>query len=482
MKVKNKIIASAVAVMMLTSVAPMTVSAASKTKAPPKVSITSVKRVNNTKANVKWKKLKKAPSGYAIYQKTGSKGWKLVKKASKKSASATVSAGTEAKTQYKVRAYKNGKKVKKYYNKKTKKFVSKKAYKKLSKKNRTRKKVTTVKWGKYSSVKTLNAVFSSKIGTVKGTIGNDMKTSLTWNAVKGAKTYEVYYSDGGKYILLDTVSKNSYVNTHYNPEKSCYYKVRPVNGAYTGSWSTVLKLNPQNMTFKVTYTKEMPEVFCKTCGEDITAMTEKMQNEKHGTTYYCSVCGLNSEDSTAVSHSREDIVKHIEEKHAAVTQSEDEDQNVPAVEELSQVQREETGNKKSVTITDDQHQHAWEKTTGTEESITGYKYKTVYKTICNAALPDGKGGWVPCNFDLTEINREFSEYVNKNGYTLDDDEYYDNEWYKKLTEHENYDRDHGAKGWGSSRNEYDYVKTPIKKNITVTKYTCSCGATCASYQ
>lgn len=61
MKVKNKIIASAGAVMMLTSAAPMTVSAASKAKAPSKVSITSVKRVNNTKANVKWKKLKKAP-------------------------------------------------------------------------------------------------------------------------------------------------------------------------------------------------------------------------------------------------------------------------------------------------------------------------------------------------------------------------------------------------------------------------------------
>ena len=34
MKVKNKIIASAVAVMMLTSAAPMTVSAASKAKSP----------------------------------------------------------------------------------------------------------------------------------------------------------------------------------------------------------------------------------------------------------------------------------------------------------------------------------------------------------------------------------------------------------------------------------------------------------------
>ena len=154
----------------------------------------------------------------------------------------------------------------------------------------------------------------------------------------------------------------------------------------------------------------------------------------------------------------------------------------PAVEELSQVQREETGNKKSVTITDDQHQHAWEKTTGTEERITGYEYKTVYKTICNAALPDGKGGWVPCNYDLTEINREFSEYVEKNGYTLDDDEYYDNKWYKAIKGHIYEDEAKGAKGWGSSRNEYDYVKTPIKKTVTVMKYTCSCGATCASYQ
>ena len=472
MKVKNKIIASAVAVMMLTLAAPMTVSAASKAKAPAKVSITSVKRVNNTKANVKWKKLKKAPSGYAIYQKTGSKGWKLVKKASKKSASVTVSAGTEAKTQCKVRAYKNGKKVKKYYNKKTKKFVSKKAYKKLSKKNRTRKKVTTVKWGKYSSVKTLNAVFSGKIGTVKGTIGNDMKTSLTWNAVKGAKTYEVYYSDGGKYILLDTVSKNSYVNTHYNPEKACYYKVRPVNGAYTGSWSTVLKLNPQNMTFKVTYTKEMPEVFCKTCGEDITAMTEKAQNEKHGTTYYCSVCGLNSEDSTAASHSKEDIVKHIEEKHAAVTQSEDEDQNVPAVEELSQVQREETGNKKSVTITDDQHQHVWEKTDGTEKRIVGYEYKTRTHEWCNAAFKDPKTGKLtPCNYDFSEEN-----------FAYEAGEITEEEMIANTKKHIQEDKEKGAFAYGSFRTEVRYDKVPIKKTVTVTKYTCSCGATCASYQ
>lgn len=206
-----------------------------------------------------------------------------------------------------------------------------------------------------------------------------------------------------------------------------------------------------------------------------------MQNEKHGTTYYCSVCGLNSEDSTAASHSKEDIVKHIEEKHAGVTQSEDEDQNVPAVEELSQVQREETGNKKSVTITDDQHHHAWEKTTGTEERITGYKYKTVYKTICNAALPDGKGGWVPCNFDETELVEKHGENIKKNGYTLDDDGYYD-EWYRALNDHIDAEIAMGARGVGSSRNEFDYVKTPIKKSVTVTKYTCSCGATCASYQ
>ena len=147
-------------IMVFTAAAPMTatVNAATKAKAPAKVTVTSFKRTGSTKATVKWKKLKKNTSGYAVYVKAGSSKWKLTKKLGKKSGSYTFTTSPESKYQVKVRAYKNGKKVKKYYNKKSKKFVSKKAYKKLKKKNRTTKKVRTVKWGKYSSVRTTNAV------------------------------------------------------------------------------------------------------------------------------------------------------------------------------------------------------------------------------------------------------------------------------------------------------------------------------------
>ena len=309
MKVRNKVIASAVAVMLLTSAAPPTVSAASKAKAPSKVSIISVKRVNNTKANVKWKKLKEAPSGYAIYKKTGSKGWKLVKKASKKSASATVSAGTEAKTQYKVRAYKNGKKVKKYYNKKTKKFVLKKAYKQLPKKNRAIKKVAIVKWGKYSRVKTLNAVFTGKLSRLKGSFDKDEDAALTWNKVSGAKVYEIYRSEGGAYKKIGAVSSTNYTDKYYNPEKTIYYKVRPVNDIYTGSYSSVIKMRPQDIT--ITIAKTVPKLICTICKEDVTELSDQELQEKHKI-YFCSKYGQGSE---AVSHSKEDIVKHIQENH-----------------------------------------------------------------------------------------------------------------------------------------------------------------------
>ena len=128
-------------------------------KAPAKVTSISVSK-SGSKATVKWKKLKKKPSGYAIYQKKGSGSWKLVKRASKKSSSASISIKTTEKNQFKVRAYKTYK-VKKYYNKKAKKYVSKKAYKKLKKKYRCTKKVTAYKYGKYSSTKTINAVAKS---------------------------------------------------------------------------------------------------------------------------------------------------------------------------------------------------------------------------------------------------------------------------------------------------------------------------------
>ena len=158
MKVNSKFIALSVMLAMVLSIAPMSVSAATVT-APAKVTSISVSK-SGSKATVKWKKLKKSPSGYAIYQKKGSGSWKLVKRASKKSSSASISIKTTEKNQFKVRAYKTYK-VKKYYNKKAKKYVSKKAYKKLKKKYRCTKKVTAYKYGKYSSTKTINAVAKS---------------------------------------------------------------------------------------------------------------------------------------------------------------------------------------------------------------------------------------------------------------------------------------------------------------------------------
>ena len=285
MNKKQKFIAGAMALTLITSAAPMSVSAKAKAKAPAKVTVTSVKRVSNTKTTVKWKKLKKNTSGYAVYTKAGSSKWRLTKKVGKKTASVTFATSPESKYQVKVRAYKNGKKVKKYYNKKSKKFVSKKAYKKLKKKNRTTKKVTSVKWGKYSSTKTINAVFGNTINTPNGSFDKNEDAALTWSKVNGAKKYEVYYSDGGAYKLIDTVSGNAYTDTMYNPTKTISYKVRPVNGAYTGAWSKVQTMCPQDITNseghhhdwkmvqekKQIGTKKVEEThdICQACGKDL---------------------------------------------------------------------------------------------------------------------------------------------------------------------------------------------------------------------
>lgn len=58
--------------MMVATAAPVTASAATNTS-PAKVTITSVKRVSNTKTTVKWKKLKKCPSGYGVYVQSASR-------------------------------------------------------------------------------------------------------------------------------------------------------------------------------------------------------------------------------------------------------------------------------------------------------------------------------------------------------------------------------------------------------------------------
>ena len=97
MNKKQKFIAGAMAVTMITSAAPMSVSAKAKAKAPAKVTVTSAKRVSNTKTTVKWKKLKKNTSGYAVYVKAGSSKWRLTKKVGKKTASVTFATSPESK-------------------------------------------------------------------------------------------------------------------------------------------------------------------------------------------------------------------------------------------------------------------------------------------------------------------------------------------------------------------------------------------------
>ena len=456
MKTKQKLAAGLLSLTLITSAAPMSVSAKAKVKAPAKVTITSVKRVSNTKTTVKWKKLKKNTSGYAVYTKAGSSKWRLTKKVGKKTASVTFATSPESKYQVKVRAYKNGKKVKKYYNKKAKKFVSKKAYKKLKKKNRTIKKIATVKWGKYSSTKTINAIFQNKITSLTGSFNKSEDAALTWSKVNGAKKYEVYRSYGGAYKLLDTVSENSYTDEHYNPTKTVSYKVRPVNGAYTGAWSEVLTMRPQDIS--VPKKVQVPKKVCEFCHEDVTELSEEEINAKHSV-YYCSICG---KDAVA-SHNKEDIEKHIQEKHnldenetPIITASND--PKAAEVKKAAPVIKED-GTKEIIK----NHHHNWKVSTTTEERVVGYETKTENHIFCRI-----------CGEDMTWYIVGLHEYAQKNGYTIDDDEYYDNEFYKARKEHDNRDQEKYGK-WGQNENRYVDVKVPIKKNITVNKYSCDCG-------
>lgn len=106
MKIRKTLIKTLAMTLILTMVPISGVSAASKkVKAPAKVSISSVKQVN-TKATVKWKKLKKTPSGYAVYVRKNGGKWKLAKKTGKKTTKATITVSTTQNNSFKVRAFK----------------------------------------------------------------------------------------------------------------------------------------------------------------------------------------------------------------------------------------------------------------------------------------------------------------------------------------------------------------------------------------
>lgn len=103
------------------------------------------------------------------------------------------------------------------------------------------------KVGKYSSTKTLGVIFQDKITSLKGSFDNNENVALTWIRIIGAKKYQVYRSEGGSYKLIATLNgnaKTAYTDKYYNPTKTISYKVRPVSGIYTGSWSKVLILRP----------------------------------------------------------------------------------------------------------------------------------------------------------------------------------------------------------------------------------------------
>lgn len=136
---------------------------------PGKVSITSVKKISSSQIKIKWKKLSKNCSGYAIYRSTKSKsGYSRIKTVKSRSTVSYTDSKLSAYTRYyyKIRAYKKYTiKKKQYYNKKTGKWQTKKI-----KKARTRTvKVAKYKYGGYSNIK--YATTSKK--TLKSTAYND---------------------------------------------------------------------------------------------------------------------------------------------------------------------------------------------------------------------------------------------------------------------------------------------------------------------
>ncbi len=95
------------------------------------------------------------------------------------------------------------------------------------------------------------------------------KPSITWSAVEGAKSYEIYRSDSksGSYTLKATTSGKGYVDTGVKPGATFYYKVKAIgtNAAANSPFSNIKSLTasaaPGNGTSNsklVNYTKISP--------------------------------------------------------------------------------------------------------------------------------------------------------------------------------------------------------------------------------
>lgn len=198
----------------------------------------------------------------------------------------------------------------------------------------------TLNWNKGKNAKSYQVALrtSSKgwkyVKKVKKSKANKKKFTkkMKYKVKKSGKKYKVYrYQTIYKYKTLKKSTKSrSY--TYKAPKKNTVYTlaVRSLNGKKKSGWKTAAnKTWDKNTVFldgkkhthhwkaeteekMVDGTKEVKVVTCKTCGEDLTNMTDAEKKEKHGITWYCSICG---ED--VASHNKEDIEKHIQEKHTS---------------------------------------------------------------------------------------------------------------------------------------------------------------------
>lgn len=99
--------------------------------------------------------------------------------------------------------------------------------------------------GDYTGSKTIQFKIVPSKTTLKANKKSDTKVTLTWDKVKNAEKYQIYYStNGGKYKKLATVSgsKTSYTNSKLDFKKNDYkFKIRAydkVDGkTYYGSYS-----------------------------------------------------------------------------------------------------------------------------------------------------------------------------------------------------------------------------------------------------
>ena len=87
---------------------------------------------------------------------------------------------------------------------------------------------------------TLSKVDGFKAKKVK--VAKSSEIALTWNAVTGAKGYEIYQQNGSSWKKIKTTSGTSYTVKKLKSNKTYKFKVRAVVDGASGAYSSVLKV------------------------------------------------------------------------------------------------------------------------------------------------------------------------------------------------------------------------------------------------